>query len=373
MASEKQLSTSVDKLNNLLTKAKINLLDKKNAKFISNILYRLKFHWDETTATAKTNGIVLKINPQFFLNLTAGQRVFLLAHETWHVAFNHMGRCKYRNRMKYNIAADYVINEMLINDKYEGIEGMLYDSTYFGLSTDAIYDLLDDLPELPMEDIEPIDSKEQEEQIKSTLIKANLASKQYGTKETIPQEISKFIEQLVNPKLAWNVILQNYLNAYSKDDYSYRKPNKKYFPDLYIPSQYSESINEIAVAIDTSGSVSNKDIQIFLKEIKYIKTSMNIEKINLVNFDTRIQGEFIITDETDLDNIVLYGRGGTSLFPVIKHFDTKDITFLIVFSDLYCTPIDKSPNYEIIWVCVDNPNAKVNCGKLIHFSTEVHK
>jgi len=69
-----------------------------------------------------------------------------------------------------------------------------------------------------------------------------------------------------------------------------------------------------------------------------------------------------------------HGRGGTSLHCVFKHFDElprrKQPKLLIVFSDLYCAKITKKPNYDVIWICFDNPNAEVDFGKLIHVDSE---
>lgn len=134
-----------------ISRAKIKLMLKGDAAFLSTLVLSLDTRVVEGVGTACTDGIQILFDPVFLDTLDDEQVIFLLAHETWHVAFMHMCRVGNRNFQRYNCAADYVINYMLTENGYKFIEGGLLDSKYAGMSAEEVYDLLpedeDALPE----------------------------------------------------------------------------------------------------------------------------------------------------------------------------------------------------------------------------------
>jgi predicted metal-dependent peptidase len=362
-----------------LNRAKIALMSRPDSVFLSTILFSLDFHWDSVIPTACTDGITLKVNPDWFVSLSENKRVGLLAHEAWHVAFQHMIRGMGLDPVRFNKAADYVINNMLISQGFELPDGGLWDKQYNNMSTEQVYALL------PVSDPnDPYDcdviygddgskSDEEiaaiEEKVTSIILKAATQSKIEKDKAgTIPGEIEELIEALRNPLLPWNIILQNYMSEYAKEDYSYRIPNRKYFPEFYLPSMYSESITNIAVAVDASGSVRSHEFSAFLSEIEDFRVNLQPKSTTIIGFDTKIVSEVVLTESDSIDQVKFIGRGGTNLSPVFNHFDKNPPTVLIVFSDLDCEKITKAPEYDVIWICVNNPKATVDFGKLIHIT-----
>ena len=353
----------------LFNKAKVAMMSRPSSTFLSTILFSLDFSWNTDIPTACTDGLRLFINPNWYADMSDDARVGLLAHEAWHVAFNHIVRGKDLDKQRYNKAADYVINNMLLDQKYELPENGLWDPIYKDMSTEQVYALLPvSDPSDPYDcDISVANGDIDETAIETIIMKAAMQSAANGDKAgTIPGEIEIFIKNKTNPILPWNVILQNYMSAYAKDDYSYKIPNRKYFPELYLPSMYSESITNIAVAIDTSGSVRDEEFDAFLSEVEDIRINLKPVLTTLIGFDTRINTEILLTESDSIEDIKFTGRGGTSLSPVFNYFETKPPTVLIVFSDLDCSKITKEPDYDVIWVCVNNPNATVDFGSLIH-------
>ena len=55
--------------------------------------------------------------------------------------------------------------------------------------------------------------------------------------------------------------------------------------------------------------------------------------------------------------------------PLIVSVTFVKPSLLIVFSDLECTPIKNSTEYPVIWICINNPGAKVGFGQIIHVKT----
>ena len=75
---------------------------------------KLKYSFSKKVKTAETDGNNVYINPDFFDSCTWDQKVFLMAHETMHVGFNHIKRMvdregNMRNPSIWNLATDAVI------------------------------------------------------------------------------------------------------------------------------------------------------------------------------------------------------------------------------------------------------------------------
>jgi len=128
-----------DKQEDKLLKAKIELMTK--SAFISTIALSLKHVITPETKTADVNGHVIRYNPEFIKGQSVAQFAGLIAHECWHVAFQHLSRRGNRDPIIWNCAGDYVINYMLTKAGFEiPINGLLdnnYDHTW---STDKVYD-----------------------------------------------------------------------------------------------------------------------------------------------------------------------------------------------------------------------------------------
>lgn len=361
-----------------LDRAKIGLIMVKNSVFLSTIVFSLKQIEDSSIPSAATNGIELRINPAWFLELTVKQRIGLLAHEAWHVAFDHMTRVGERHFPTWNKAADYVINNMLLDSSYELPDGGLWDGRYKGMSTEQVYDAIyrkEDEQKNEQYDMDiqipsdPQEVKEIQEQITEILIKATTQSKLMGdVLGTIPGDVELAIERIVNPVLSWNVILQDYFSAFAKNDYSYRRPNKRYHPDFYLPTLYSDAMDHLVIAADVSYSMV-KSFPAFLNEMVGIKESVKPIKTTIIPFDTKLKDIKILNQDEKIEDVLFRGGGGTKLQPVFDYLEDKAPTVLLVFSDLFCKRIENDPKYPVIWCCIDNPKATVNFGKLIHIDT----
>lgn len=364
-----------------LNKTKIRLLSKPDTVFFSSLAFSLKHRFDESVPTAGTDGEYIYYNPNFFMKLSEDERVFLLVHETMHCAYMHMFRAKQLNmdQRKANIAADHVINLQLIERGFKMPQDGLADIKYKGMSMEEIYKLLpDNPPPPPMEDLlEPGqgDSKADpvtiENAIQDALIRASVQSKMAGEKPgNIPAEIQIFLNGLLNPKLPWKVILQRFMQEVSKKDYSWKKPNRRFFPQYHLPTLYSTSSIKVAVAVDTSGSVSNEEFKQFISDIHSILKTVEPEHIDFIQFDTTIKSVDRIKTVNDFRKVKFHGRGGTNITPVMEWAIQNKPKVLLVFSDGYFPLPDDYPNCHLFWVIHNNENWSCPNGKVVHYTLE---
>ena len=126
-------------LENKLIKAKIELMTR--SAFISTIALSAKHTITTSIPTAAVHKIHIMYNPQFIEKLSILQLAGVIAHECWHIAFQHSARRGERNFLIWNAAADYVINYLLTQAGFQLPENCLLNSKYDeNWSTDAVYE-----------------------------------------------------------------------------------------------------------------------------------------------------------------------------------------------------------------------------------------
>jgi predicted metal-dependent peptidase len=110
------------------------------------------------------------------------------------------------------------------------------------------------------------------------------------------------------------------------------------------------------IGIDVSGSISDKNIEEFLSEIRWLMSSCDAE-VEVVFFDTAITDKFILKNLTDMQQITkASGRGGTSYEEFFKYANDEKAREVIVFTDGYGdqNSIEKPPSWmRVWWVCND--------------------
>ena len=358
-----------------LSKAKIQLMARPDSAFFTTVCFSLKHMWNENIPTARTNGTWIEFSPKFFMSLTVGQQIFLLLHETMHVAYLHMARFqKGMDQSKANIAMDHVINLQLIERGFEMPPFGYADRQYTGMCWEEVYKLLpDNHPPPMMDDLvpsdDPVTDEQLEQAVQDILVRASIQSKMSNDKPgTIPGDIQIFLDKLLNPKLPWNKILSKYLHAFAKNDYSFRKPNRRFFPRYHLPSLVGEKLINLAIAVDTSGSVSDEDFKVFVTEVHSILRMMNPEQIQLIQFDTAIKSVTKIRNTNELMACRFTGRGGTAITPVLEWANENKPQLLLVFSDGEFRFYGTDTKVQTLWIIHNDPSFKAPFGRVIHYS-----
>jgi predicted metal-dependent peptidase len=330
----------------------------------------MKFEWSSSYTTAATDGTTIWWNPDHFLKLSKDQRVTVLLHELWHIARLHTHRLGTRDRDYWNQACDIVINNEMQASGYvfDGI-GLL-DPTYAGMGEEEVYDLLyqqgDPNPNPEFTDLMEPDKEAMQETL-NNVVRAMHEATQAGMAGSIPGCTTKVIQAYLKPVVPWERLLDRFIQELLDEDYSWSKPNRRY-PDIYLPHRYQDEgkLQKLNYYLDVSGSIEEKDILRFNSEIKFIKDRYNPLELNLIQFDTVIQKEITITDSDSFKEVSIIGGGGTSLEPVRQHIMENKPTAAIIFSDLWCDPMEPlHQKIPIIWVIINNKTTKPKFGEFI--------
>ena len=153
-----------------------------------------------------------------------------------------------------------------------------------------------------------------------------------------------FDKDLLSPSLDWRSLLENFFIESEKTSYTYTKPRQRELAaGYYAPSRKKEeSTLDIVLAIDTSGSITNDMIAIFLSEILGIMEAANSITLRVLFWNTKVYRDITYnTEEEDVDSIKdrLFSNvtpGGTTFNSIKDHLDssnTDEINGFIVFTD----------------------------------------
>ena len=364
-----------------------------NAAFLGPLMCSVNFLWTEDIKTAQTNGISLYWNPHWFLKLPFDTRITVLLHELWHIALLHMIRRGSRDPKIWNYACDININNMLKAQGYSfaGTSPWI-DASYGEQPTEEIYDSLYSMPDLSVlgdyvwgsegwdeegdkgDIVEPEEGEGDvaEHTIINKVVQASTAAKMSGAGDDgLPSEIDTMLKRFLQPKLPWELLLRQFFQALTGQDYSWSRPNRRY-RDMYLPSLMEDEsgLEHLIYYLDVSGSVSDGEVVRFNSEVKFIKETFNPHRLTLVLFDHQIQREYDFYEDDPFEEIVIVGRGGTDLGPVREHMLEHRPTAAVVFSDMCCAPMQPLPpgiDIPTIWVGVNAGNeTQVHFGKLVH-------
>ncbi len=362
-----------------LTKARISLL--LHQPFWGTLATRLILK-DVTDAdwcpTAATDGRYFYYNRKFISQLTKAETIFLVAHEVEHCVYDHMGRRGSRKPKLWNAAADYVINLELqdhhvgaIPDKARtGIEICL-DHKYRGMFAEEVYEqLLNDpnanFPEFDVH-VEFGDGKGEpmtEEEVRNLRDEIRSAVMQAAKVDVgnTPLSVKRLINDITEPQMDWREILNMRLQSLMKNDFTWQRCSRKTQAyGIYLPAMKEDYKIDIAIGMDSSGSISDAMIRDFLGEVRGIMQQFTDFRIHLWCSDTKVYNPQIYTPENldEIENYEVMGRGGNDFNCNWDYMKENDIVpeRFIHFTDGYdCGLGFGDPLYcETIYVIHSNP------------------
>ena len=320
--------------------------------------------------TMCTNGKWIKWSPDFVEKLTVDEVLFVLAHEVGHAMFAHMFRRRDRHPVVWNIAGDYIINQVLTADNVGTMpQGGLLDAATVqggGGTTDGVYDLIyqeleqqgafkgkGSLPD-QFDNCEDHGGSEAEKaqaeaEMKIAVQQAANAAKMCGK---LGGALERFVSEALRPKVDWKAVLRRFVSMRAKVERSYSRPKRRFLAeDIYLPSLGGERLGEIIVAVDCSGSISSKEIDAFAAELKAIKEDCKPEKLTVIYFHHEIS-KVDTFEENDELVIKPNGSGGTDFAPIFSYISEQGLepVAIVVLTDLACSSFGVCPDAPVLWV-----------------------
>jgi predicted metal-dependent peptidase len=377
-----------------LVTARIGLLLRHS--FFGNLATRLTLiNADDWCSTAATDGLKFYYNSRFIMMLKPKEVEFLVGHEVLHVVYDHMGRRNHRDPQIWNIADDYAVNADLKRHKvgqFITTVPCLYEQKYDGKPAEEIYDdlmknvqkidinsLIDQMIDDHMDGDEdgegdgdgdqegkgkgrPKMSPEERERVRQEVKQAIINAAQSAEAGSLPLGVERLIKQATNPVMPWRELIQTNLTSAIRTDFSWMRPSRRsWHMDAIMPGMTPGEEIDVVVAIDMSGSISNKQAQAFLGEIGGMMDSFDGYKVHVFCFDTEIYNPQDFNSES-MDTIDTYepaGGGGTdfdAIFDYLKKVGNVPKR-LICFTDGYpCGSWGDADYCDTTWIIHGDPN-----------------
>lgn len=331
--------------------------------------------------TMATDGKSVFFDPEWCEKQTLDQLKGTLVHEVLHVALKHHTRlARLQNKMekeekqqchnKWNQAADYAINPLVLDDGFALPTDGLVDNQYRNHSAEQVYAKLPDPPKgkgggqgwgevyAPGElsgdgegGLTEDEIREIEDEVETKVRQAVENSKSRGN---TPGWASQLIKDLDDAKVDWRELLwKTQIGGSAYEDYTFRRLNRR-SPELgfILPSRQLYGPGDIVFALDTSGSVGDAQIKAFLEEEQGIIDQTKPQRVIMVQHDTRITHTQTFEQGEDLEDVKVKGRGGTDFRPVFDWIEQEGIKpdYLVFCTDGYGPFPETPPNYPVIWV-----------------------
>ena len=384
--------------------------------FFGNMATRLRIlAADDWLPTAAVDGRNLYFNTQFFNAMDNKEIEFVVAHEILHMVFDHLGRREERNPMLYNIAADYIVNNTLVDERIgttPKIVDCFQDFKYRGWTSEEVYDELFDEAEKNGEEFlkqlgemldehldmdgdgddegdgegkdgngnsvskrKPKYSKEEMEQIKGEIKESMINAAQSAGAGNVPAGVQRMIKELTEPKMNWREILRQQIQSTIRSDYTFSRPSRKgWHTGAVLPGMNFAETIDICIALDMSGSIGNSQAQDFLGEVKGIMDEYRDYNIKIWCFDTAVYNEddFTADDGRELTDYEIHGGGGTDFmcnWNYMKENDIQPKKFLM-FTDGYAWDSWGDEDYcDTVFVIHSNHNKELQApfGQTAHY------
>jgi len=301
--------------------------------FFGSLLFRLKGRECRSIQTMATDGVSLFYNPDFVETLNAATLAGTLAHEVMHPALHHHVRRSGRDPKMWNQACDFAINPLLVDAGLSLPDGVLIDDRFRGMSAEQIYNLLESESETeqnpgkesgdnesageeskdeasgggdsnepsapvteggigqvldaPLPDEETPTIEEQAREWDVAVNQATTVARQAGK---VPAGLHRTLEGAAEAAVNWRELLRRLWSDTIPADYSWMRPNRRHvWAGVYLPGVVREGVGEVAIAVDCSGSVNERQLALFEAEVRSILEGQRPERVHVLYFDSEVQ------------------------------------------------------------------------------------
>jgi predicted metal-dependent peptidase len=405
-----------------LSKAVVAIMGHPRYTALAGVLMIGEKTIEDDIPTACTNGRDVKYGRAFVDSLTDAKLRGLVLHEDeGHKLHRHLEIWKWMYDIDphlANCACDYVINIKIVDDnKDDGFaqlpEGGLVDERFRGMDSAQVFNILrKEQEEQQSQDSQDNESEGDGEQSEGGTTGSNNAAVGQGTgfdehdwegaqslsdedKRELARDIDEAIRQgamaagkmggtgnrdldeLLQPQVDWREVLREFIqNTCAGNDYStYARPNRRLMSQgIIMPSGISEQVGELVIAIDTSGSIGQRELTAFLSEVKGVCDTVKPDKLRLLYWGSSVVGDEAY-DMHELDNLTKstkpMGGGGTDVNCVTQYMADEGIKpqACIVLTDGYLYSGWGDWTCPILWAILDNKGAVPDEGKAVHIKS----
>jgi predicted metal-dependent peptidase len=340
--------------------------------FFAALALRLAVVEEPRAHTMAVDGKHLFYSPDWVNAQKPDHLVTIVAHEAMHCALHHPFRRGSREPERANIAMDHAVNLILKDAGFPMPKHATMDPKFAGMAFEQIYNLLPANPpqqqgampdyggfgsviDATSDDGKPLPEAEREaleRDWKVALLQAAQAAKAQGK---LPGSLASLAEAIRAPQLDWRVLLREFIRAVAANDFSWRRPNTRFLAaGDYLPSLYDETVGPIAMGVDTSGSVSQAELDAVCSELNACLDTARPESVHVVYCDAQVHGHEVFAPDDWPVKMHAKGRGGTHLAPIWPYIERHDVNPVcaIITTDMQLGVRDlgDDPGYPVLFL-----------------------
>ena len=373
--------------------------------FFGALALRLRLVEAPGIGTAATDGESIFYESDWIDTLSHAETMGLLAHEVLHVANGHVWRRDARESEQWNIACDAAINHILRDAGLTLPAGGIEDASLAGLSAEEAYPRckrggggkgnkpggggaaaggqpggagvgkpggppapdpgkMGGVIDGPAKS--PAEKAAAEAAAKVAVAQAAAVARAMGD---LPASLRGMVGDIVNPRIPWRVVLADFVQRVSRNDYDWTRANRRHLQRGFIlPTLHSNELGDVVVAVDTSGSAFDPDtLARFKSELSGVLAAFDVTA-HVVFCDTSLHVGGVY-GRADLPlSLDFPGGGGTDFRPPFEWVDAEGLepACLIYLTDLFCSRFPPEPDYPVLWAVVDNPDSEAPFGVTLH-------
>lgn len=358
---------------------------------------------DEGIPVAATDGHNIIIVPEPFFKYTLSERIFIVAHEICHGIFGHCelifklstaGRVRYPDNVELPYdgdtmqkALDYVINDLLVQSKIGTYNADWLHDTVIAQHTDDVLTAYrrilqqnkgkggQNTPQNGQAGSKGGNQKSFDKHLKpgqstgqnpsqaaaarsevewKSAVAGGIASARAQGK--LPGALERALSEVVEPKVDWkDKVIGFFARKVGGGGYNWRKPDRRLITrNIIAPGRSGFGAGTVVVGLDTSGSVGQRELDMFFGELHGILDDVRPQRIVLMFCDTMVHRVDEIEDTVDLLHVRKQGApggGGTSFRPVFEKITELGIEpdALVYLTDGMGSFPSKEPTYPVLW------------------------
>lgn len=357
------------RLKKIVSGSLLRITDK--SAFFAALALHARIESSDEIATAATDGDAIFINPQFWDSLSTAEQDGVLLHEVLHAALLHVSRRAGRDPQVWNLAADVVVNGILLREGWTLPEKRVQEARLEHLSVEEVYEkLLRDAKQRSSSDADlleqaPADSSRARVSVgkQADGQKAREAAEGYWKNAVeqaqmvasanrvgdVPAAMLRELNGATKPQLDWRSYLWRFLTQTPTDFSNFDR--RFVGRGMYLDTIDGESVR-VLVCVDTSGSVDDTHLQTFLGEVESILRTYPHLECELFFADAALHGPYALKIGAPLPKAV--GGGGTDFRPffeyIASHRFLSDRMVTIYLTDGYGKFPDVPPRCPVLWI-----------------------
>lgn len=401
------MTRTAEQLSDLISATRIRL--RRHSPFFAALALFVDVRFTEEVPIAATDGRLLFFHPEGYGDLKPAERDAVFLHELLHAALLHPSRRGVRDPELFNIAADIVVNGMVASEESVALpQGAIRDIKLEHLSVEEIYELLQKKSKkkkhtLPLADLlqpgsmgsaaeqekgeggdqgkakeggdggasnpagelhELHDRGALEAHWKQAIQQARVLASSQG-QGRLPAGMQRHLGEIADPQIDWRSQLWRYLVRTPTDFSGFDR--RFLHRGLYLDHLEGESV-QVFVCIDTSGSIDDEQMSLFIGEVSGILSSYPMLDCRLWYADADCYGPYTISGIREIPRPE--GGGGTDFRPFFKAameaWSGDQEAICVYLTDGYGDFPEEMPQLPVLWVIVPGglPSDEIPYGEI---------